>query len=111
MLRGRQLAHEAQAQSCLYSPHTWGDGLVLLANLHVSAAVSNAPFVEYGFDPPGWAPERRDYLLPAPLLPDAGIAPSTITLPDRPGLGVTIDWERLEALRIGMGTMESVTQP
>ncbi|MCB9098637.1 MAG: hypothetical protein H6632_03770 [Anaerolineales bacterium] len=29
----------------IYSPHTWGDGLVLLANLHVSAAVSQAPLL------------------------------------------------------------------
>lgn len=102
LLRARQLAGEVQAAGCLYTPHTWGDGLVVLANLHVSAAVSTAPFVEFPLDPPGWTPERRDYMLPAPTLPDA---PGSLTLPDAPGLGVTIDWEALEPLRIHTGTM------
>jgi D-galactarolactone cycloisomerase len=102
LLRARQIAGEVQAAGAIYSPHTWGDGLVLLANLHVSAAVSTAPFVEFPYDPPGWTPERRDYILPAPILPDT---PATITLPDTPGLGVTIDWAALEPLRIHTGTM------
>jgi len=103
LLRAHQIAGEVQAAGAIYSPHTWGDGLVLLANLHVSAAVSTAPFVELPYDPPGWTPERRDFILPAPTLPDDN---ATIRLPDTPGLGVTIDWDALEPLRIGMGTME-----
>ena len=97
ILRGKQLAAEVQAAGAIYSPHTWGDGLVLLANLHLSAAVSQAPFIEFPFDPPAWTPERRDFILPAPLYPDG---PGSITLPDQPGLGVTIDWSALEPLRI-----------
>ena len=102
LLRARQLAGEVQAAGCIYTPHTWGDGLVLLANLHVSAAVSSAPFVEFPYDPPGWTVERRDYMLPQPTLPDG---PGRLTLSDAPGLGVTIDWEALEPLRIHTGTM------
>lgn len=94
--RGRQIAEEVQAAGAIYSPHTWSDGLVLLANLHVAAAVSQAPFVEFPYDPPGWTPERRDFTLPAPILPDAT---GTITLPAEPGLGVEIDWASLEHLR------------
>jgi L-alanine-DL-glutamate epimerase-like enolase superfamily enzyme len=103
LLRGRQLAAEVQAAGAIYSPHTWGDGLVLLANLHLSAAVSRAPFIEFPFDPPTWTPERRDFILPQPILPDAD---GFITLPDAPGLGVEIDWPALESLRIKTGTME-----
>lgn len=103
ILRGRQLAEEVQAAGAIYSPHTWGDGLVLLANLQVAAAVSQAPFIEFPFDPPAWTPERRDFILPTPLFPDG---PGLITLPDRPGLGVTIEWEQLEPYRVGSGTME-----
>jgi L-alanine-DL-glutamate epimerase-like enolase superfamily enzyme len=95
--RGKQLGVEVQAAGAIYSPHTWGDGLVLLANLHVSAAVSQAPFIEFPFDPPAWTPARRDFILPAPLLPDQ---PGAITLPNKPGLGITIDWPALEHLRI-----------
>lgn len=102
--RARQLAGQVQAAGAIYSPHTWGDGLVLLANLHVVAAVSTAPFVEFPFDPPAWTPERRDFILPAPVLPDDD---GLITLSETPGLGVTIDWAGLESLRIHTGTMEA----
>ena len=91
--RARQLAQEVQAASAIYSPHTWGDGLVLLANLHVSAAISTAPFIEFPFDPPTWTPERRDFILPQPLLPTPD---GVLTLPDAPGLGVEIDWDDIE---------------
>lgn len=104
IFRARQLAQEVQASGAIYSPHTWGDGLVLLANLHVSAALSTAPFIEFPFDPPAWTPERRDYILPTPLYPTS---PGTLVLSDAPGLGVTINWEALEPLRIGIGTMEN----
>ena len=97
ILRGVQMAREVQAAGCLYSPHTWGDGLVLLANLHVAAAVSQAPFVEFPYDPPYWTPERRDFILPQPLLPTAD---GYLVLPDRPGLGVEIDWKALERLAL-----------
>jgi D-galactarolactone cycloisomerase len=102
LLRARQIAGEVQAAGAIYSPHTWGDGLVVLANLHVSAAISTAPFIEFPYDPPGWTLERRDYILPTPTRPDAN---GTVTLPDAPGLGVTIDWDALEPLRIHTGTM------
>jgi D-galactarolactone cycloisomerase len=103
ILRARQIAGEVQSAGALYSPHTWGDGLVLLANLHVAAAVSTAPFIEYPFDPPSWTPERRDFILPAPILPDAD---GYVTLPAEPGLGAAIPWRDLEPLRIHTGTME-----
>jgi len=70
---------------------------VLLANLHVSAAVSNAPFIEYPCDPPTWTAERRDFLLPAPLLDDGT---GHLTLPDAPGLGVTLDWQTLQRYKL-----------
>jgi D-galactarolactone cycloisomerase len=103
ILRARQIAAEVQAAGAIYSPHTWGDGLVLLANLHVSAAVSDAPFIEFPYDPPNWSLERRDYILPHPTRPDPD---GTVTLSDEPGLGVSLNWEALEPLRIHVGTME-----
>jgi L-alanine-DL-glutamate epimerase-like enolase superfamily enzyme len=96
ILRATQIAREARERGALYSPHTWGDGLVLLANLHVSAAVANAPFIEYPYDPPYWTPERRDFILPAPLRAVDG----RFILPDAPGLGITLNWEALEEWRV-----------
>ena len=97
VLQAVQIARETQGRGAVYSPHTWGDGLVLLANLHVAAAVSHAPFIEYPYDPPHWTPERRDFILPAPLHASDG----HVTLSDEPGLGVSLDWDTLEALRVG----------
>ncbi len=102
VLRARQLAAEVQAAGGIYSPHTWGDGLVLLANLHVTAAVASPPFVEFPFDPPTWTPTRRDFILPQPIEPTA---PGQITLSNAPGLGMEIDWQALEPLRVKSGTM------
>jgi len=102
ILRGCQLAADVQDHSAIYSPHTWGDGLVLLANLQVAAAVSNAPFVELPYDPPAWTPERRDFVLPTPIRAENGF----VVLPEAPGLGVELDWRSLEPFRIDTGTME-----
>jgi D-galactarolactone cycloisomerase len=92
LLRAKQLATEVAAAGAIYSPHTWGDGLVLLANLHVACAVSNAPFLEFPYDPPHWLPPRRDFILPEPILPDPS---GHLTLSDAPGLGVRLDWDHL----------------
>ncbi|MDX1520109.1 MAG: mandelate racemase/muconate lactonizing enzyme family protein [Anaerolineae bacterium] len=97
VLRARRLAAEVQAAGAMYSPHTWGDGLVLLTNLQVAAAVSQAPFIEFPYDPLSWTPERRDFILPSPLHPTE---PGRLTLPDGPGLGVELDWEILEQFRV-----------
>ncbi|MFO7662340.1 MAG: mandelate racemase/muconate lactonizing enzyme family protein [Chloroflexota bacterium] len=97
ILRATQIAREVQSRGAIYSPHTWGDGLVLLANLHVSAAVSQAPFIEYPYDPPFWTPQRRDYILPEPITADGH---GNVILSESPGLGVTIDWGALEQWRV-----------
>ena len=46
-----------------FTPHTWTNGIGLLANLHVAAGVGGGPFLEFPYDPPGWTPERRDFML------------------------------------------------
>jgi D-galactarolactone cycloisomerase len=94
----RRIAALADLCGRTFTPHTWSNGLGLLANLHLALAVSTCPYVEVPLDPPGWTPERRDWLLPAPLeiAPDGTIAP-----PAGPGLGVTPDLDALEAHRVG----------
>ena len=94
----RRIAGLADLCGRMFSPHTWSNGLGLLANLHLALAVSTCPFVEVPYDPPGWSPERRDWLLggaPIEIAADGTIAP-----PPGPGLGVTPDLEALEAHRI-----------
>lgn len=94
----RRIAAVADLCGRWFTPHTWSNGLGLVANLHLALAVSACPYVEVPLDPPAWTPARRDPLLPAPLeiATDGTIAP-----PPGPGLGVSPDLEALEAFRVG----------
>jgi D-galactarolactone cycloisomerase len=93
----RRIAALADLCGRTFTPHTWSNGLGLLANLHLALAVSSCPFVEVPLDPPAWTPERRDWLLPAPL---ELAADGTIAPPPGPGLGVIPDLDALEAHRV-----------
>jgi len=88
MLRTRTLAELALARNRWFTPHTWTNGLGLLANLHVAAGVGGGPFIEYPYDPPGWTPERRDAFLAEPIRPDRD---GVLRVPPRPGLGAVLD--------------------
>jgi D-galactarolactone cycloisomerase len=84
LLRERELAERVTARGYLFTPHTWTNGIGLLANLHLTAGVGGGPFIEYPYDPPGWTPERRDFMLAEPVRVDAE---GFLNVPDRPGLG------------------------
>ncbi|MGP1674359.1 MAG: mandelate racemase/muconate lactonizing enzyme family protein [Candidatus Limnocylindrales bacterium] len=88
MLRTRTVAELALARNRWFTPHTWTNGLGLLANLHVAAGVGGGPFIEYPYDPPGWTPERRDAFLAEPMRPGPD---GILRVPARPGLGATLD--------------------
>ena len=64
----RRIAALADLCGRAFSPHTWTNGFGLLANLHLAAAVSTCPYIEVPFDPPGWTPDRRDWLLGGPTI-------------------------------------------
>ena len=88
MLRARTVAEIAQARNHWFTPHTWTNGLGLLANLHVAAGVGGGPYLEFPYDPPGWTEQRRDFFLSRPVLIDAG---GYLAVPAAPGLGAEID--------------------
>jgi len=88
MLRARTVGELALARNRWFTPHTWTNGLGLLANLHVAAGVGGGPFIEYPYDPPGWTPERRDAFLAEPIRPDRD---GVLRVPARPGLGAVLD--------------------
>ena len=88
MTSGRRVAALALAKGRWYSPHTWTNGIGLLANLHVAAGVGGGPFIEVPYDPPGWTPERRDAFLAEPIRPDGD---GMLRFPLRPGLGIELD--------------------
>ena len=88
MLRTRTLAELALARNRWFTPHTWTNGLGLLANLHVAAGVGGGPFLEFPYDPPGWTPERRDAFVAEPIRPGRD---GMLRVPAAPGLGITLD--------------------
>jgi len=94
----RKIADEVQANGAWFPPHTWTNGIGLMANLHLAAAVSRCPYLEFPFDPPAWSPERRDFILQKPLTVDED---GFLTIPDTPGLGVELDPEALKRYEYG----------
>jgi D-galactarolactone cycloisomerase len=94
----RRIAALADLCGRAFSPHTWTNGIGLVANLHLALAVSTCPYIEVPYDPPAWTPARRDWLLGGPVIEIE--ADGTVAPPAGPGLGVTPDLEALEAHRI-----------
>ena len=90
----RRLAHDVVAAGKTFSPHTWGNGIGLLANAHLTAGTVGTPFLEFPFDPPEWTTARRDFVLTETIEIDGE---GWIVLGDRPGLGCTLDEPALAA--------------
>jgi L-alanine-DL-glutamate epimerase-like enolase superfamily enzyme len=88
----RTLAELALRSNRWFSPHTWTNGIGVLANLHVCCGVGGGPFLEFPYDPPGWTPERRDFMLAEPIETDAD---GFVHVPATPGLGIVLDEERI----------------
>jgi L-alanine-DL-glutamate epimerase-like enolase superfamily enzyme len=88
MLRTRTVAEFALLRHRWFTPHTWTNGLGLMANLHVAAGVGGGPYIEFPYDPPGWTEHRRDFFLSEPVLIDSQ---GWLAVPGQPGLGVDID--------------------
>jgi len=84
ILRERELAERVTARGHLFTPHTWTNGIGLLANLHLTAGVGGGPYLEFPYDPPGWTPERRDFMLAEPVRVDSQ---GFLSVPTAPGLG------------------------
>jgi D-galactarolactone cycloisomerase len=88
MLRTRTVAEVALARNRWFTPHTWTNGIGLLANLHVAAGVGGGPFIEFPYDPPAWTPEARDAFLAEPIRPGRD---GVLRVPAAPGLGIILD--------------------
>jgi D-galactarolactone cycloisomerase len=85
-----RIGQYADDHNILVVPHGWNTGVGLIADLHLSAAASNAKFVEY--------------LTPEPYLEDVFETPPTLdengllTIPDGPGYGVKWSMEGIRRL-------------
>ncbi|GHJ37130.1 mandelate racemase/muconate lactonizing enzyme family protein [Streptomyces sp. TS71-3] len=97
MHRARTLGELAQLKHRHFTPHTWTNGIGVLANLHVAAGVGGGPYFEFPYDPPGWTPERRDFMLAEPVRINAD---GDLEVPRSPGLGIELDEDAVDRWRI-----------
>ncbi len=96
MLRARQVAEAAELKHRQFTPHSWTNGVGVLANLHVVAGVGGGPYFEFPFDPPGWTVERRDFFI-KPVNVDKN---GDVLVPNAPGLGIELDHEAVNRFTI-----------
>ena len=92
----RRVAATAEEAGLIFTPHTWSNGLSYVANAHFTCGVTNAPFLEFPFDPPEWSLERRDFMMTETndITKDG-----MVVLSDKPGFGLQLDEERLKQTR------------
>jgi L-alanine-DL-glutamate epimerase-like enolase superfamily enzyme len=87
--RLRALAALAHAASVPVNPHSWGDPLGTVANLHLAAAIPNTTYFEFPHDPPAFPTSAYQQTLKNPLVVKDGL----VRVPQGPGLGVELqDW-------------------
>jgi L-alanine-DL-glutamate epimerase-like enolase superfamily enzyme len=103
----RKIAALAEVAGLEVAPHTWGNGIGLMANLHLSAAIPNCPYLEFPDDPPsGWTAAARDQMLAEPVVIDAD---GCVRVPDRPGFGLVLDEERIARHTVSTHTADRKT--
>lgn len=98
--RARTLAELVLARNRWFTPHTWTNGIGLIANLHVCAGVGGGPLIEFPFDPPAWTPQRRDFMLAEPVTIDPD---GMLRVPTAPGLGISLDEEAIAYYAVDEG--------
>jgi len=90
----RKVAAVAQAFGLPVVPHVFSSALSTIANMHLIASLPNAGLLEFDQNPN----PLRDELFEEPIVvgPDG-----TVTMPDRPGLGVTLNQQTIDRYQVG----------
>jgi len=101
LVMGGNLGITGARKGRLIIPHVLMSGaafpLCLAPSLHTMAAVDNCPMVEYPYDPPVLTQSTTQSFFTEPLHIDAD---GCIPLPDKPGLGLELDEDRLRAATV-----------
>jgi L-alanine-DL-glutamate epimerase-like enolase superfamily enzyme len=92
----RRVALMCREADVMFTPHTWSNGAGMVANAHLVAAMSNAPFMEFPYDPPEWSIERRDFMMARKYPAKKGC----LDLGHEPGLGIIYDEALLAKTRV-----------
>jgi L-alanine-DL-glutamate epimerase-like enolase superfamily enzyme len=93
----RKIAALGELHRKLVAPHHGGGGLGLAAHLHLACAIPNSTYFEMLHEPPGMTSDVFQWYVAEPLRIDAA---GNIVAPDRPGLGVVPDPDKLAHYRI-----------
>jgi len=94
----RRVGQMAADHNLVFTPHTWTNGMGVMANAQLVAGMADAPFLEFPYDPPEWGLDRRDYMLASPLDVDRS---GHLLLPMRPGMGYELAEDVLARTRTG----------
>jgi L-alanine-DL-glutamate epimerase-like enolase superfamily enzyme len=81
------VARHAREKGVVFTPHTWGNGIMLAAAMQLTAGTGGAPYIELPHDPPWFGANSRDFVLAKPVMPDAQ---GMLHLSTAPGLGVDL---------------------
>jgi len=92
----RKIAGLAEMHHKLVAPHHGGGGVGLAAHLHLCAAIPNAAYLEIFHDPPCMTSDIFQWYLAEPLRLDAD---GHVAVPQKPGLGVDLDEEKIARYR------------
>lgn len=93
----RRVAVMAEAFGAVFTPHTWTNGMGVVANAHLTAGAVEAPFLEFPYDPPEWSLERRDFMMSQTLKVSGE---GFIELTGEPGMGYAPDEDLLSKTRL-----------
>ena len=89
----RKVASLAQAHGLPVIPHVFSSALSTIANMHLIASIPNGGLLEFDQNP---NPLRSElFNEPIEVTPDG-----TVAMPDRPGLGVTLNQETIDRYRV-----------
>jgi L-alanine-DL-glutamate epimerase-like enolase superfamily enzyme len=89
----RKVAALAQAYGLPVIPHVFSSALASIANMHFIASIPNGGLLEFDQNPN----PLREELFEERIDIDAD---GKVRLPDRPGLGVTLNWKTVERYRV-----------
>ncbi|MFN8483812.1 MAG: mandelate racemase/muconate lactonizing enzyme family protein [Anaerolineae bacterium] len=89
----RKVAALAQAYGMPVIPHVFSSAVSSIANMHFIAALPNGSWLEFDQNPNA----LRSDLFEEPITPDGD---GNVRLPDRPGLGVTLNQATVERYRL-----------
>ena len=89
----RKLAGLAEAWGLRVELQSWGYTLIQAANLHFGLAFEHTGYFELPVPP-----EPYEYGIANPYRIGAD---GCVTAPTEPGLGITVDWERMQAAAVG----------